>query len=724
MNLKSNNFKNFFLIIVLSLIITNFSILFDIPILRQIGVFFCFIILPGLLILQLLMLGKITMIKKVLLSVGLSVSFLMFFGLFINNFCIFFGFSRPLSTVSLAVSFNVVLILLLLIIYIRKEVDPGFITFNINYVRNYFRYLIEDKNLLISPLVFPIIFPILSVFGTYLMNFEGNNILLITMLFLIPVYLIFVIYLNKRIPITTYPVAILMISISLLLMHGLRSSYVNGSDVHGEYYAFQVVLKNAHWNMSNLPNVLTACLSTSLLPAILQGLLNINGQYIYKLVYQLIFSMTPLAIYLFSKKYVSELYAFLAAIFYTSQSNFFYLMQSAMRTEIAIFFFTLTMIIFFDDEIDKINKNFLFIVFVFSTIVSHYATSYIFLFLFISAWMIAELEKKLFKLENTISIGKVALLGIMIFLWYAQVTESSFAESTAIFFKETINNMAEWFISDIKASETLTTFGVESDEIPNWIMFPKSLISNLANVLITIGIIGSLIKYKNSNDNMRLILMVVSWLLLFLMVVMPYTYSYELGRLYSQVLVFLALPFIVGCELVTKSLLDIFYKYVSNNLKLNRDRSDLVSKYSLIFIMLVLIPYFFCNTYIYYQILGIPYTDDLNNCGIQYSKFYISDRDVIAAKWLCNNIADNPSMQLYTDYFGNLPLMLGFGMPVPTTVVSSEKMDMGYVYLRNANVVCGIIYTNKGKDYVNKYSYLFYKKDKIYSNNIAVVYFG
>ena len=249
------NLKNPVALVITILLITDITILVDIPVLRQIFGFLCFTILPGLLILYALK-CETSVLKKFLLSIGLSISFLMFFGLLINTLYPLIGISRPLSTLSLVVSLNIALILLCLVGYKRNREDLNFSIFNIKSIG-------EDS--FISPLLFPILFPFLSIFGTYLMNTEGNNIILMTMLFLIPIYVAFVVYMNKQIPKIVYPIAILMISISLLLMHGLRSNYVIGSDVNAEYYAFQVVARNAFWSMSNFHNVLTACLSVSLL---------------------------------------------------------------------------------------------------------------------------------------------------------------------------------------------------------------------------------------------------------------------------------------------------------------------------------------------------------------------------------------------------------------------------------------------------------------------------
>ena len=90
----------------------------NIPFLRQIIGFIFLTILPGLLILQILKLNKMGLTEKFVLSVGLGVSFLMFFGLLVNNLSLYFGYETPLATIPLLISFNLAFIGLAIIGYV------------------------------------------------------------------------------------------------------------------------------------------------------------------------------------------------------------------------------------------------------------------------------------------------------------------------------------------------------------------------------------------------------------------------------------------------------------------------------------------------------------------------------------------------------------------------------------------------------------------------------
>ena len=450
-----------------------------------------------------------------------------------------------------------------------------------------------------------------------------------------------------------------------------------------------------------------------------------NGQYIYKLVYQLIFSITPLAVYVLSKRYVSELYAFIAAVFFMSQACFFYAIQSAMRTELAILFFALAMMVFFDDEIDKFNKKLIFLIFMFSVIVSHYTTAYISFFLILFVWLMVEPMKNFFKLKNPITVGVVALFSASIFLWYAQVTETSLVPSTSIFFRDTISNMAGWLFDEIKIVETFTTFGVKTEEIPEWITITKSIICNTANAFICIGVIGSIVKYIKYREGeiVYLSMTVVSWALMIMFVAMPYVYHYSTGRVYLQVLVFLALPFVTGGEIVSKSVYKVHCKIkeIKTNFRNSRRiQHASVPKYTLLIIMLILIPYFTCNTYLFYQILGVPYSVDINAYGIEHSKKYISDRDVIAARWA--NDHEISFYEIRADYAEG-PLILGFGIRVRDRYSRISNETNKYIYLRSGNIVNKIMYTKEGIVNITE-TKLFIGMSKIYTNAGSEIWKG
>ena len=296
--------KAYYLILLSILIATDITILLDIPFLRQIIAFPFLIIFLGLLIIHILKLNKPDFLEKIVLVVGLSISFSMLFGLLVNNLSLAIGYETPLATIPLLISFNLAFIVLGIVGYKIK-------TFEKSFIKNW----LPDLNLSASEkafLIFPILFPAVSIFGMHVMNTTDNNIILMFLLIMIPAYVALVCFFNQKFPKRLYPVVIFLISMSLLLLIALRLNHiVIGSDTGREFYLFQTTLNNLHWSVLS-HSVLDACLGISLLPTIFQSILNTSSEYLFKIFYALICSISPLVIYVLSKRYIGESYAYLA----------------------------------------------------------------------------------------------------------------------------------------------------------------------------------------------------------------------------------------------------------------------------------------------------------------------------------------------------------------------------------------------------------------------------
>jgi len=416
---KKYSIELYFIFLVVILTITDLIILYNIPFLRQTLAFIVFTTLPGIIILHALKINNIGLLKMFILAVGLSVAFLMFSGLFINF--LYPIIEKPLSLIPVLVSFHIFLMLLIVIAYIRNEDDNDFFTdFNIN---------IDLRNKLACAFYFPILFPLAAVFGTFLMNTQGNNAIILLMLFLIPVYVITIVYFSDKIHEATYPVAIWMIGMSLLLMHGLTSHHLMGRDLYGEYYCFQLALENYHWAISDYYHANNSCLSVTILPMVYYTLSSINSEYIFKFFFGLIGSIVPLAVYIIATKYVGKKYAFFSALLFIFQFAFIYSQQSSVKQEIATVFFTLCVLIFFFDlKISLLNKKIILSIFMFAVIVSHYTTSYIFFILLVVA-SIANFFRGVINNEivkRPINISITILFFTVIFFWYSQITRIPF----------------------------------------------------------------------------------------------------------------------------------------------------------------------------------------------------------------------------------------------------------------------------------------------------------
>lgn len=695
-NLWYFHIKKQLIAITILILITNLSIIFDIYIFRQLLGFITFTLIVGFLIVTIFDLDELDNWSKLVVSMGLGVSFLMFFGLFINSLFFIFGFVTPLSTISLLISFNIILGCLCIFAYKRNEKK----VIRINKL-----HLINPKTALIF--IMPFVFLVLSIIGVEIMNTTQNNVILLLLYIIIPSYLLYIIFSKKDYP-NIYPFIIWLISLSMIFMLSLRSDHIIGYDVHYEYYISKLTVEKLHWDISRDYGPVNALLTVGLLPTIYYSLLNINIEFIYKIIYATIFSMTPLILYLYLKEKMEIRYAFLASLFFISQSTFILISQSNPRTSLAIFFFVIIVMILFNEKINIFKKRILVIIFTFSIIFSHYSSTYIFLFIFMATYFIMFLVQKKIKVETKITSTFLKLCIVLIFVWYSMSTSSSFT----VFIKllnNIMQNLTDFFLLESRHAGTLKVLGVNARTTPDIIY---SLGHYLITAIIFIGILYAINNFKKEKrgkfriffQSEEIIMMSISFAILTLLIILPIaSLSYSIDRLWMQVLVFLSPAFILGCIFISKQ----------------------KRFYSLLIISFILLFHFYNSSYIFYEFYGIHKSMIINSDGEDYSHFFIHEQEIVSAKWLKNKQLFGT--KVYTDFDGGSRLNYGsihydwYSMNFFRQEDHSNN-DKNYIYLSYSNVVNGIIFTGERYTNISDFNYIFIEKNLIYDNGASQIY--
>ena len=713
-------------LIIVLLVATALTVLLDIPVFRQVLGFVFLTFVPGLLILYILKLNKLGLTEKFVLSVGLSLFFSMFSGLLINWSYFELGYATPLSTNSLVISFSVILFILCIIAYkTNKEAFSfRFSEFKLNTTEKAF-------------LLVPSIFPLLSIYGMHVMNTTNNNILLMALLFLIPAYVILVAFLNHKIqiPERVYPATIFLMGISVILMLSLRSSHIMGMDAHHEYYLFQLTAANQHWQILD-KTTLDSCLSISLLPAIYQSFMNIDTEYLFKILFSLMFSISPLIVYIISRKYVGSFYAFFAAFFFISVPGFAITPMWA-RINIAILFFGLAIMVMNHKDISNLNKKALFIIFLLCIIVSHYSTTYVFFFLLLVSWIGMQIistvssrrrgatasAKDSAKKRNSspfksfVTISVIALFFITLFFWYSQVTAVAF-DSGVRFIHNSIISLNEFFILEARGDIVETAFG-RGETILSYPDRVEFIFSWATMILIAIGVLTTLIKFRervsilperggsgSSLERIDAEFFAFSLACCFMLVVsvaVPYiTIGYSMERQYLMAMVPLSLFLVLGVMTVSK--------YV----KLKPH----------VILTTVLVLYFLCTSSALHQVFDDPRALTLNSEGHAYNTFYISEKESYGARWLGDN--REKGITINADFTTHKRLMSQAGIRhgVNTRSLFDEDKEIrGYIFLRSHNVVDGKLMDGGYESHnITEYQDKFIGKDKIYSNGGSEVW--
>lgn len=725
MNPLKFEYKELLYIVSIFIIATNIAIFLNISLLRQILGFLFLTILPGFLIIQILKLNGVGHTEKFLLLVGLSVSFLMFAGLLINWVCLFFDYSTPLSTNPMITSFSVILLILALLAYVRNR-GATFAKLSD------FRLNTNEKALLLLPAFFPA----LSIFGMHLMNTKGNNAMLIILLFLIAVYIIFIALIHEQVPEKIYSPIIFSLGISLLLMWALRSNHiVFMTDTDQEYYFFWLTATIQHWQMFD-PCTVNSCLSISLLPTIYHCFLNIDQEILFRILYPLLFSTLPLVVYSISKRHVGGFYAFMGTICFISFYKFF---TTNARVNTALLFFALAMLVLHHDKLNQSSKKLLFIIFAASCIVSHYSTSYIFLFILLLSWIgilvfrtafhgLNKLKGEAITLSKPMLTCALALLYFtLLFVWYSQVTDIPFRAGVG-FINVTLANLHNFFLMEARSDVGAIALGLQSTRYPGIAETIERVSSLLIVVLIVAGVLDTARRFTFTNGRVAtlvpssdselskplpekmekeyFVFTLAAFIILVFSVVAPFvSRGYDLFRIYLQALVLLSVYLPVGAVVISKRI-----KFRS----------------SWLLLVIILIPYFLCTTGAMYQVFNIPRSVTLNNEGYQYDDLFIHDQEHYAALWLGEYAGRKEVVKVYTDYLGRFRVITqGHITPrhVDNRLLLKHNVNLkGYIYLRYYNVVNGkILDTSYQEHDINKYQDKLSGKDKIYTNEGAEV---
>jgi uncharacterized membrane protein len=625
-----------FLILILFLASMNASVFLDLVFYRQVLGLVALTLLPGYLIARSLRLDRFGKLKGSLISFGLGLSFLMFFGLFVNIAYFSMGYVTPLDSASLTVSMSITLVFLFLIAR-RRCGGKVFPTFSLT------GQIRQHMNV---RFLFPIIFPLLAICGTQLIDATSNNLVLLALLFLIIVYSISLIISKPKNP-SVYPFSLWMISLASIFMLSLRSDHILGYDVYWEYQISDMTLRAFHWIPASRYGPLNANLSVGLLPAMFSSVSGVNLEYVYKTIFALIFSITPVIVFAAIKGYLGSRFAFAASLFFVFQSTFAFVSQSSPRTAIALVFFALAIMILFEKRVEKSKRMLLAIVFMSAVMFSHYATTFIFLIILVAVTLESALHfKRLPSRQRVMGFTLPLLFFAMIFFWYGEVTGPAFAQGVRTV-QEAFENLGSFFLLESRHEGTMRVMGVGVTSIPDMLY---SIDYYLMAAVIGFGVLGLTYRMiskrkvhdeyaKNVNRSLTVMMIVCSSLLVGMILLPAVSNEYTMDRLWTQMLILLSGAFVLGCI------------FLSAN---KRRRATLL-------IAILLIVHFSVASGLAHQSYGIPKSMVINSNGPEFSHFYIRNDEIAGAEWLGAHM-DKDKM-VFTDFdtsarvavFGKIP---------------------------------------------------------------------
>jgi len=692
--------RDFLLITLFLQFITCALVFFDVPVARQVIGFIYFTTIPGIIIAKLLKLKELGTLETVLFSVGFSIAFLMLAGLFINEFCFSFGISKPLSLTPLMVILNSFILLGAFVAFLRSE--------NIRFRK--------VKTLRVSPLALLLtILPILSVLGAMWVNAFGNNQILLLTIIAIGVLFVVGITSKKTLPPKLYPLATLMIAISLLYGSSLISKYLVtfGSDISGEYFTFQTTENSAHWSsvlMQPGHGRLNSMLSVTILPTIYSKLLNMSGTYVLKILYPLIFSFVPLALYQLWQKNLGKKGAFAAAFLLMAQGTFHSEMLGLARQMVAELFLVLLLLVILNKKMKPFNKMMCFTIFGVVLVTSHYALALIFLF-FISFTLISLILMK--RSSRNITATMVVFFFAIMFVWYLYTSGSAVFDNMVSYGNYVYEQLDQFFNPASRGEIVLRGLGLERPPTI-WNTFGRAF-AYLTEIFIALGFVGLItrrVNIKLEREHFTFTVVAVAFLAA-LIAVPGLASTMNMTRYYHILLFFLAPLGVLGAEFLVR-------------LISKQEKHLCIS----ILLLIVLVPYFLFQTGFVYEITkseswSIPLSCyRMNSYKLYYHFGYTDDWSVFAAKWMHKELT-NRNTQVYADLSSIENVLTTYGSKYGGSVLALSNVTSvtihGAVYLNSLNIMHKTIVTESYLCTPDELSFLD-DLNKIYTNGGSEIY--
>lgn len=716
---------------------------------RQVVGFVYLTLVPGAILLRILGLYHIGLVRSTLYCVGLSIGFLMFIMLLMNTFLPALGFPDPLSCLSLLIVVSISLLFLCAISYLK---DRNFAA----------RVEVNAEKVSVTAVLAIVWIPLMSVFGTILANSYGTNIVLLLMLVTISSVPVLVAF--GRVDRRLYPFLTMGIAVALLYHFSLMSNYLVGWDSHSEYYFYRYVEANSIWNPA-IPDSYNSALSVVMLPVLYSQFMRIDGVWISKIVYPLIYSLVPVGLYEVYRRQTNARIAFLAVFFFMSVFTFFNEMPALGRQEVAELFIVLLMLLMLDDKIPSRKRAMLFMFFGASMVVSHYGVTYLYMLYLATLWFFVSLLRNLnitpflqslftpfsrilngyvesehgasvksalisrAQERKTITVTLVIFIFVFALVWYINVSSSVTFESIVHIVSRVYNGIvSEFLVVGTRGPSILHALGLGSGII---IRENSLIVLCVTELFIVVGVIGYVARAKETNFTLEYGGMALTSLTIILtLVILPY-FAGTLGisRIYHFTMLFLAPFCVIGGETVFDGIL-----------KLSRRSSVLRRKemYIALLTCAVLIIYFLFNTGFIYEVIGdapssvalslerMKMSND-NSVKTWFRSMIDSQQDVFGATWLSQT--RNTTFMVYGDFISTTHVLIGYGL-IPKDHIrilsnTTEIHRMTYTYLGQLNVMDGVMTGPESASELWKttdISHVLQQENRVYSNCFTEIY--
>lgn len=621
----------------------------DTPIIRPLVGFIYLMIIPGYLLLRILKLHNLNNIESFLYAIGLSLFLNMFAGFLINIFYPLLGITdKPIAEIPIILTMALVVGTLSIVAYIRDRdyEDPDYLPIG---------DIINPQVLFLS------LIPFMAIFGTYLVNYYNNNILLMVMIVIIALVCLivgFTNWINEK----YYPYVIWIMAISLLCHITLITPYAVNHD--GEMVGAKVTVEDGFWNPQLYGNY-NSIIITKIFTPMIYFICNISLTWVYKILFPILFSIIPIIIYSISNKYLDYKKSFFSALIFIISGGAAYVSAFTVITKqaMATLFVSLMINAVINKKLLYNIKLILSTIFGLGIIFSHYGTTYLVLFGLVVATVVLSIVPKLMQIggKNTGEFRKIFIITLLYVLlaisWYIYISGASVVASILNIGITVFNSIWDEFLSP---QSSRGAYMLTKNETGLYVLLKYINLSVI--FLIILGILKYIKEHKKLiNDMMYISLSLYFLWILVLSVILPYFAVMSPGRLYILGLITLSLFCVIGVI----NLLQIIYGI----LKIKRDDFE---KDTLKFLSIYLSTLILFNTGFIWEITyDSPNSIALSKYSINtfgtledkakfYSR-YIMEYDVYSIKWLSSYCKKDTKVYYTAGYTSIASLPYNYG---------------------------------------------------------------
>lgn len=702
--LKSNGF---ILSILILQIIVYFVIYADILFARMVICFLYLLFAPGIVILKFLALKTLDISDRILFSVGLSIAFLMFIGVAINELGKLV-FANPLSLNLLIVSINTIL---LLFAFISNRYLDSSLTDTVQ--SKLLRYLF--------PILLSISLLLLGSYGIFIVNYFGNNLFILLLIIMISVIVPIVFLKDKAIPSNFYPSLLLIIFICTLLFvstsYSLITPYITGQgDQWNEYYTFKLTghfWDSAFYVSSVAVTSTYSMISVTILPVIFSTITEINSSLLFKLLYPLLVSFTAIGAYKLYQTQTDNKTAFLATFFLITISVGKGLGPS--KQEIAQLFYVLLFLLFLKKDISSSKRSILLVIFGAALVISHYGLSYIFLLTMVASVLILALLNyqktgRIPTFQAKIPPTFILIFSTFVFSWYI------FANGSTIFTLlgqtvDTVTSNLNQFFDPASRGTALQGLGlVQTPTIYNLI---SSALFILTEFFVLLGFI-KLLTSRNKTSKFSIeykVFATLNMAVIAINILLPrIADTFLMARFYQTTLIMLAPLAIIG----GKAMFEFVLKHRFQKF------------YVIALAFVVFIPLFLFQTGFVYEVArvesySLPLSLNRWDPGQLYD-YIVNTQEVVSAQWIPQHV-NLSNILVYSDRTSISNVLRSYGLissiQTYTLANTTRPTSNTLIYLADTNLIRqGYIFN------ASVISPILENQNKIYSNGECEIYEG